>query len=272
MTLKKNENETVIKSYSFANLSDKKVERSNDHRDLWHKELSSTEKSNFKTVNSHLFEQRHSSFKLEESVQDSRGLSSLIKNDEDKKVSQLVQVKMDKLREAAYKEGFQIGKEDGSKLAYEAGQKIANEKMDEVVELLSDLKSQTENLLLDHKKQILDMTKSISKWLMHKESAVEGYLPQLLEKLIYEISDRHNLIIKFDQNSFERHQQIIETVQSKVGEMKNLRIEIDRDMHMTGVSVESNHSILESGLETQFELIDRVFLNLENSNKDKDGQ
>jgi flagellar assembly protein FliH len=53
--------------------------------------------------------------------------------------------------------------------------------------------------------------------------------------------------------------EILEHVQGRLGEMKNVRIEIDSSVTTRGIIVESENGIINATMEEQFKSLDKLF-------------
>ncbi|MCK6596009.1 MAG: flagellar assembly protein FliH, partial [Bacteriovoracaceae bacterium] len=102
--------------------------------------------------------------------------------------------------------------------------------------------------------------KNLTKWITLKELDNDGkYLERLMEKLLLEIQTRSNLLIQVNMNDFQKMPEVLEVVQARLGEIKNVRIEIDPAIETRGLIVESDNGIINATLEEQFKGLDKLF-------------
>jgi len=86
-----------------------------------------------------------------------------------------------------------------------------------------------------------------------------AYVERLLEKLLLEMQARQNLLIQVSQNDFKSMPEVLQHVQSRLGELKNVRVEIDSDIHSKGMIIQSDNGIVNATMEEQFKNLDKVF-------------
>ncbi len=92
-----------------------------------------------------------------------------------------------------------------------------------------------------------------------KEINEKVYLEQLLEKLILELNSRKNLIIKVGREQFAAMPEVMKTVEARVGQLQNTRIEVVPELHHPGIILESENGLIDGSLEGVFANIDRIF-------------
>ena len=102
--------------------------------------------------------------------------------------------------------------------------------------------------------------KNLTKWITLKELENDGkYLERLMEKLLLEIQSRSNLLIQVNMNDFQKMPEVLEVVQSKLGELKNVRVEVDPAILTRGIILESDNGIINATMEEQFKSLDKLF-------------
>jgi flagellar assembly protein FliH len=86
------------------------------------------------------------------------------------------------------------------------------------------------------------------------------YLTRLLEKLILELNEKKNLLIRISAKNFDKMDGILDEIQNKLGALSNVRVEIDHDMQDDGgIILESEKGIIDGSYQAQFEMFSRVF-------------
>ena len=77
--------------------------------------------------------------------------------------------------------------------------------------------------------------------------------------MILELNERHNLLIKISEESAERMPEVISSLESRLGQLPNLRVEISSDLNGSGLILESEKGILDASLDVLFKSIDKLF-------------
>ncbi len=94
---------------------------------------------------------------------------------------------------------------------------------------------------------------------MLKEINEKMYLENLLEKLILELNSRKNIIVKVGQNNFAHMPEIIKTVEAKLGQLSNVRVEIVPELNEPGIILECENGLIDGSLQGVFLNIDKIF-------------
>ncbi|MBF0208124.1 MAG: hypothetical protein HQK53_14695 [Oligoflexia bacterium] len=82
---------------------------------------------------------------------------------------------------------------------------------------------------------------------------------RLLERLIVELGTTDTLLIKVNKHNFEKMPEVLQVVQKKLGELKNVRTEISEQIEGPGFIVEAASAIIDGSLENQINAIDKLF-------------
>lgn len=206
------------------------------------------------------FEAR-SDFQISKIIKEHRGLKQQELEDYEKQVAEEVERRVIEIKTQAYTEGFEKGKQDGYEKAYGEAKENFDAHLSEFVEQVDNVKSDIQNIFSESKDNAYLMVKNLSKWVILKEVDEKYYLARLLEKLIHEINTKMNLVIHVNEESFGYMPEIVKLVERKVGKLTNIRVEVDLDMQENGIKLESENTIIDGSLASQFESIDRIFSN-----------
>ncbi len=253
---------TDVKDYSFQSFSQKPL----------NSQVEDFEFQDFEGMSIREIEQRQeiirverqhvkeSGFDLNPIVHEARGMRAQEDGDFENAVAEEVERRLEAIKEEAYREGLELGRSQGreeikTELAVNSEEKVlllndmVSEVLDSRIGLLSNQKMQTYQLL-----------RTIAKWVVLKELKDDGeYIIRLLEKLIVEAQSKENLLIRVNEKHFEQMPEVLEVVQAKLGELPNVRVEIDFDIEAPGIIVESQNGIVNGSLHTQLESLDKLF-------------
>ena len=200
-----------------------------------------------------------STFSIDETVRKHRGITEQERQDYENSVRKEVEKRVDALKEQAYQEGFDKGKELGFDEAHKEASVAFDQKVQFLEEQFKVAINQIESIYDKSKLDAYSMVRNLSKWVVLKEIDEKKYLERLLEKLILEIKTKNNLLIRVNQSVFEDMPEIIENVQERIGKLTNARVEVEMDMERPGIILESENGIIDGSLEAQFASIDKLF-------------
>lgn len=198
-------------------------------------------------------------FKIDELVKDYRGLSRQEQTDLEKKIQAEVTKRVEAAYQQAYAEGLAKGEEKGREEALTRHTTELSGNVDDFVTLISGLQDQTAAYMTQHRAEVYEFLKRFTKWIVMKEINEKVYLEQLLEKLILELNCRKNLIIKVGRAQFEAMPEVMKTVESRLGQLQNTRIEIVPELRHPGIVLESENGLIDGSIEGVFANIDKVF-------------
>lgn len=250
-----------IKNFEFSDLKSNHVVSRNEAKSFEFKALN-VDLGN-KISDDQIREERNfaskSNFRVDDIVKDFRGISNQEQNDIEQRIQEEVRIRFELAYEDAYKEGIQKGREEGKKEAYNDFQEQLNVKVEEIHNVIKNVESQTVKILENNKQEIYEFIKRFTKWIILKEINEKVYLETLLEKLILELNARKNLIIKVGKSNFSHMPEIINSVESKIGQLLNVRVEIVPEINYPGIILESENGLIDGSLEGVFQNIDKIF-------------
>lgn len=199
-------------------------------------------------------------FKISPVVLKYRGIDEQETVEREKRIVEEVEKRVAKIREKAIEQGRQEGVDLGRQEVYEQTRFAAEEKISKLSEMVSEVLYTKEEIFLSEKKQIYDLVRTLTKWIILRELKDDGqYVARLLEKLVIEMQSKKNLLIQVDQKMFEQMPEVLEIVQKKLGEIQNVRIEIDYDIQGPGIIIESENGIINGTLGEQLNGLDKLF-------------
>lgn len=199
-------------------------------------------------------------FKVNPIVEKHRGFRDQEEAEYQERVQREVDSRVQKIQEEAYRAGFQQGIEEGREEIFNQTRHEVEAKLEDFSSMISEVLNTYDHILLNQKKDVYRLIKNLTKWMTLKELAEDGkYLERLLEKLLLEIQSRNNLLIQINMDDFQKMPEVLQVVQSRLGEMKNVRVEVDPAIETRGMILESENGIINASLEEQFKGLDKLF-------------
>ncbi len=251
-----------IKNFSFSDLNSDHVVGGSKFQAFSFQNLGSGEdkgRVSDEVVRQERTFEKKNNFRIDEKVRQSRGLAGQEQSDTEKKINEEVERRLTESFEAAYKEGLEKGRLEGKSESLEQFQEALDEKLSDFSAQLLEVQKQSENLYAKNRKDIYEFIKRFTKWIVMKEINEPLYLEQLLEKLILELNARKNIIVKVGQKNFAQMPEVIKLVESKLGQLQNIRVEIVPQMVHPGIVLESDNALIDGSLEGVFRSIDQIF-------------
>ena len=234
-----------VKEFSFEDLEGKSINEIERHQE---------------TIKLERRESADNGFDISPIVRQHRGMEEQEAVERENRILDEVNKRVAKIEEEAFKKGYEEGIEKGREDVYEQTRASTDEKIIALSEMISETLSTKEEILKSQKTQLYTLVKNLTKWVILRELKDDGvYLERLLEKLIIEAQTKSNLLIQVDQKYFEQMPEVLETVQKKLGEFSNVRVETDFDIQGLGIVVESENGIINGSLQEQLNSLDKIF-------------
>lgn len=206
---------------------------------------------------------KNTHFKINPIVEKHRGLKDQEELEYEETVEKEVVKRISEIQDEAFKSGFNEGVNQGREEIFTEMRSVVDQKLENFTQMVNDVLRTQDDIVKNQKKEIYTLLKNLSKWIILRELKEDGaYVERLLEKLLLEIQARQNLLIQINANDFSGMPEVLNHLQSRLGELKNVRIEIDSSVESKGMIVESDNGIINATLEEQFKSLDKLFENV----------
>ncbi len=213
-----------------------------------------------KTIKIERSHAKDSQFRVNPIVEKHRGFKDQEDAEYEARVQAEVERRIQLVQEDAYRSGFEQGVDEGREEVFKQTRREVEEKLEDFSEMISNVLQTYEVIFANQQKDMYRLIKNLTKWVTLKELDNDGkYLDRLLEKLLLEIQTRNNLLIQVNINDFQKMPEVLEVVKAKLGDMKNVRVEVDPAIQTRGMIVESDNGIINATLEEQFKGLDKLF-------------
>lgn len=213
-----------------------------------------------KTIKAERTFAKSTQFKVNPIVEQFRGLKDQEEREYEDRVEEEVQRRVQMIQDDAFKAGFEEGINQGREEIFQQMRKTVDQKLENFSDMITDVLNTQEEILSNQKTEIYQLLRNLSKWIVLRELNEDGkYIERLLEKLLLEMQSRNNLLIQVNPADFSKMPEVLEHVQSRLGELKNVRVEIDSSVKTKGIIVESENGIINAAMEEQFKNLDKLF-------------
>jgi flagellar assembly protein FliH len=254
---------TEIKPFQFSDLQSNHVVQHNQFKSFEFQNLQGESASEINISEDDIRSERKfakkNNFKIDEIVRDYRGLSRQEQNDLEQRIQDEVKRRLDAAYEEAYKEGIERGQNEGREAAHSEFKETLVKRIEDLDQVISKVHSQSNKILENNKQEVYEFIKRFTKWILLKEINEKTYLEGLLEKLILELNARKNLIVKVGRANFSQMPEVIQLVESRLGHLTNVRVEIVPEINYPGIILESENGLIDGSMEGVFQNIDKIF-------------
>lgn len=252
-----------IKSFEFSDLKGTHVVTQTNFQSFEFKTLNgesvTSEKASDEDIRAERKYAQKNNFKIDDTVRDYRGLSRQEQNDLEQKIQAEVKRRLDAAYEDAYKEGLEKGKAEGKEIAIQELHEAMGQKVEDFGQVIAQVQGQSDKIMERNKTEVYEFIKRFTKWIVLKEINEKVYLETLLEKLILELNSRKNLIVKVGKANFSQMPEVIQTVEARLGQLSNVRIEIVPEISYPGIILETENGLIDGSMEGVFANIDKIF-------------
>lgn len=259
-----NKNNFEVQEYSFQAFQ-KVPENAHEVRDFEFKPIITGQEivrnPDFqKTIKIERSHAKESQFKVNPIVEKHRGFKDQEDAEYEARVQSEVEKRVQKIQDEAYRAGFEQGVEEGREEVFNQTRHEVEAKLEDFSSMITDVLQTHETIFSKQQKDMYRLIKNLTKWITLKELDSDGkYLERLLEKLLLEIQTRNNLLIQVNINDFQKMPEVLEVVKTRLGDMKNVRVEVDPAIQTRGMIIESDNGIINATLEEQFKGLDKLF-------------
>jgi flagellar assembly protein FliH len=203
---------------------------------------------------------KNTQFKVNPIVEKYRGLKDQEEQEYQDAVEKEVARRVAEIQDEAFKAGFDEGVNQGREEIFNEMRSAVDEKLENFSMMITEVLKTQEDILSAQKKEMYHLLRNLSKWIVLRELKEDGtYIERLLEKLLLETQARQNLLIQVNSNDFSGMPEVLSHVQARLGELKNVRVEIDSAISSRGIIVESDNGIINATMEEQFKSLDKLF-------------
>ena len=199
-------------------------------------------------------------FKVNPMVEQFRGLKDQEEREYEERVEEEVKRRVQEIQDEAFKAGFDEGVNQGREEIFIQMRSAVDQKLENFSQMVTVVLKTQEDILTKQKTEMYQLLKTLSKWIILRELQEDGkYIERLLERLLLEMQVRSNLLIQVNSSEFAAMPEVLEHVKSRLGEMKNVRIEMDSSVQSSGIIIESENGIINATMEEQFKSLDKLF-------------
>lgn len=203
-------------------------------------------------------------FIIDQKVFDLRKHRSAKKNELEKKIEDRIQIEITRIKEAAYKEGFEKGLSDGVQKAYNEQEEVVSRKTQEFNGMIDNLLNRENEIIKLQDNELRILIRDLVKWISLKELKEDDqYITRLIKKIVEENKKTSKIsfqigkgvVASFNDSIKRINEKLIETYNGKVDLVENPSLSKD------AIEVEIGNSILRADVQEQLKVFDLIFEN-----------
>ena len=260
---------SVIKSYSFVSLDgSSESELKEKSAVMSFQEIESGEKRlDPKVITLERKNADNSAFEIDVDVENHRGIVENRIAEERNKINSIVEKEIQVIKKQTINNAFQEGITKAHEEVWQKEQTNLDMRLGKFDELVSKIESYSAEIMQKQEEHFLDMLRSISKWMIKKESLMtEDYLSDLVKKIISDQGNKEKIVFHYSPDVENNYTEELEKLNNHYKENDKIEFFCNQNLKDDEMEVELNNSFLHIGPQAQLEIIDQIFDQLKEEN------
>ena len=169
-----------------------------------------------------------------------------------------VEARVSGIREAAYQEGLESGRQEGTTMAVEEYRSQVAPLLQQFRELIEGFDGIKKDLYAANEAVLIQLMFQTGKQVILKElSADREYVKRLMLHVIEKVGAKENIRIRVSRKDAENLESIKEFLKAEIPDLKNVHIEASDELPLGGCKVETDLSRINAGVESQLAAIEK---------------
>lgn len=198
-------------------------------------------------------------FKVQDDVRQHRGLKEYEEKVHQQSVKDEIDAQLAMIKDQAYQEGFNKGKEIGAQNMEQELRNYINERKNELDEFMQMILADRNLWLEEHKNDVIRMVNDLVKWVLQREFDGE-YVSRLFTVMLNEFDKCHSMTIKLDAKSYVEKNKIITILQKEEFKIQHFKVEQDDKLKFPSLVIESDGLMIDGNIESKWKILDNIFL------------
>jgi flagellar assembly protein FliH len=203
-------------------------------------------------------------FQIDELISKQTGIFNDEKKKIEKEIEDRVIDKIKDIQETAYKEAYELGLQEGKKLAFETHNESIKNDLTEIQNLLESVRSMKKNILDQNEALFIDLLYFICEKVVAEHVAKnETTVKEILKQVIDSLDSKENVSIRLNDQDFETVKKLMQEVNQESDVYKKLKFYPTPDVEKGGCIFETDHGLVDATIK---ERLDKLWTIL-NDNK-----
>ena len=192
-------------------------------------------------------------FRVNAVVAEYTGIKELEKLSQQRELEKEALKLSQEVQETAYKEAYNLGKEEGRKEAFDQEKARIDDEIETFRKIIEEIRSIKTGLLKDNEKHIVNLCFYLAKRLLMKEIDENVEYPKTIIKRAIEMAQSdENITIRLSPTDYKFIMRNKEEVLADLNLNQNTKIE-EEDMERGGVILETNYGVIDASIEQRLE-------------------
>ena len=189
-------------------------------------------------------------FRIDKLVSQITGIDEIERRGRQREIEQEAIKQSKDIQEAAYKEAYDLGFEEGKKEAYDSEKERIQSEIENLNLLITELKNLKSNLFKDNRTHIINLCYYFAKRLMMKEcTEKEDYIVDVIQKTLEMAQSEEQVTIRISPDDAKFILDNKPEIFKNLGLKESTKIEEDIDLKRGGVVVETNYGVIDASID-----------------------
>lgn len=213
--------------------------------------------------------QRGSDFRMADAILVSTGVEQIEKESEEVRVEQAALAKLQEVQEAAYKEAYELGRDEGKKEAFDRMSSEIAQRLEDFDKLLSTISNLKSELVTFNEAHLVNLVFQMAAKIAKKEVTTSAEsVVNVLRDAVTLSQDEENVVVRVAAEQLEFLEQMKAQAGREYEFMKKLKLEASPEVNVGGCIVQTNYGEVDARIEQRVEQLAAALL--ENLPKVKD--
>lgn len=198
---------------------------------------------------------RGSDFVMNPVIREQTGVEEIQKEDLDSKAEELAIQKLNDIQAAAYKEGYDLGLDEGSKRAYQEKNREIKTKLEELDRLLTNISSLKTDLEIQNESHMIQLVYHMAARISMREISLDNkIILDVMKQAMSLAQDEENIVVQVSDTQLEFIEDIKKNSHMREFEfLKKVKIEGNSGIQPGGCIVETNYGEVDSRVEQRLQ-------------------
>jgi flagellar assembly protein FliH len=172
----------------------------------------------------------------------------------EEKVRARVSSVADEVRERARTEGYQEGLKKGYEEAFRRFQGEGAERLARFEKLMDAAETAKQDIFRANERYLIELIFRIARMVLLREAKADRQLVfRLARELIERVGVRENIRIRIHPDDATTIEMLKEGIEQTLGSMKNLQIEVSKEVRSGGCAIETEWNAIDASIDTQLD-------------------
>ncbi|MCB0377376.1 MAG: hypothetical protein KDD33_02700 [Bdellovibrionales bacterium] len=198
-------------------------------------------------------------FRVDKVVAEYTGIDELEKLSQQRELEEEAIKLSRSVQEDAYKEAYELGKVEGTKVAYEEEKARIDEEIKVLQDLVNEIKNFKVDLLKENEHHIVRLTFYLAKRLLMKEIVEDdNYVKELIRRSLEMAQSEEEVTIRLCPEDYKFISENKEEFLKELHLDATTKLEEDVDVKRGGVVVETNYGVIDATIDQRLEKMEEL--------------